>query len=245
MLLALAAFLGVSLVVICTPGPDTALTIRNSLTGGRRAGVATATGVSCGQLIWTLASAVGLAALLADLAAPARVAEAARGGLPDLPRPPLAVAAWRLASPVEGPVPVRQASGAAFRQGLVSNLANPKMVAFFLSLLPQFVPPGVHPVTAFVLLGLAVLPADLRLAVPVRLRARPGPRPVPASQRPPGHRGPDRGRAGRARRTPGGRARLSRSRSRSRRRGRGRLRSATGAENRRRWPAACRSAQPG
>jgi threonine/homoserine/homoserine lactone efflux protein len=60
----LLGFVGVSLVVICTPGPDTALTIRNTLAGGRRAGVATAAGVSCGQLVWTLASAVGLAALL-------------------------------------------------------------------------------------------------------------------------------------------------------------------------------------
>ena len=154
MLLAVAAFLGVSLVVICTPGPDTALTIRNSLTGGRRAGVATAAGVSCGQLVWTLASAVGLAALLQTsqlLLEWLRLVGA--GYLIYLGLRSL-VAAWRSPEPVEGPVPVRRASGAAFRSGVVSNLANPKMVAFFLSLLPQFVPPGIPPVTAFVLLGL-------------------------------------------------------------------------------------------
>ena len=43
------AFLGISLLVICTPGQDTALTIRNTLAGGRRAGVSTAVGVSAGQ----------------------------------------------------------------------------------------------------------------------------------------------------------------------------------------------------
>ena len=42
----LLGFLAVSLVVICTPGPDTALTIRNALAGGRRGGVATAAGVA-------------------------------------------------------------------------------------------------------------------------------------------------------------------------------------------------------
>src|ERR687895_1794004 len=60
----LAAFVGVALVVICTPGPDTALTIRNSLLGGRRAGVFTALGVSTGQAVWTLAASAGIAALL-------------------------------------------------------------------------------------------------------------------------------------------------------------------------------------
>ena len=42
----LVAFLGVSAVVICVPGPDTALTVRNALAGGRRCGVATAAGVA-------------------------------------------------------------------------------------------------------------------------------------------------------------------------------------------------------
>jgi threonine/homoserine/homoserine lactone efflux protein len=59
------AFLGISLVVIMTPGQDTALTIRNTLVGGRRNGLRTALGVSCGQLVWALAASTGLAALLA------------------------------------------------------------------------------------------------------------------------------------------------------------------------------------
>ena len=58
------AFLGVSLLVICTPGQDTALTIRNTLLGGRRAGVATAAGVSVGQATWTIATSAGLAVVL-------------------------------------------------------------------------------------------------------------------------------------------------------------------------------------
>ena len=58
------AFLGISALVIVTPGQDTALAIRNSLLGGRRAGVFTALGVSTGQAVWALATSVGLAALI-------------------------------------------------------------------------------------------------------------------------------------------------------------------------------------
>ena len=60
----LAAFLGVAILVIVTPGPDTALTIRNALLGGRRSGVFTAGGVCTGQAVWALAAAAGVAALL-------------------------------------------------------------------------------------------------------------------------------------------------------------------------------------
>src|SRR6202171_175728 len=59
-----AAFLGVSLFVIMSPGPDTALTIRNTLVGGRGGGIATALGVVTGLATWTVASSAGLAALL-------------------------------------------------------------------------------------------------------------------------------------------------------------------------------------
>src|SRR5262245_31124709 len=64
MLGTLTAFLAVSAIVICTPGQDTALTIRNTLAGDRRNGIATALGVSCGQAIWTIAASAGLVALL-------------------------------------------------------------------------------------------------------------------------------------------------------------------------------------
>src|SRR6202171_2187296 len=60
----MAAFLGVSILVIITPGQDTALTIRNTLVGGRGSGVLTAVGVASGQFIWTVATSAGLAALL-------------------------------------------------------------------------------------------------------------------------------------------------------------------------------------
>jgi threonine/homoserine/homoserine lactone efflux protein len=91
----LLAFLGVSTIVIVTPGQDTALTIRNTLMGARRAGVFTALGVSVGNATWTLATAVGIAALLAA-SEPAFLAVKARGlRIPRLawaagtrPRPP-------------------------------------------------------------------------------------------------------------------------------------------------------------
>jgi threonine/homoserine/homoserine lactone efflux protein len=59
------AFLGVSALVIVTPGPDTAVTINGTLSGGRRGGVFTALGVSCGQAVWTLAASAGVSAFLA------------------------------------------------------------------------------------------------------------------------------------------------------------------------------------
>ncbi|HYN69129.1 MAG TPA: LysE family transporter, partial [Candidatus Eisenbacteria bacterium] len=60
----LLAFLGISAVVIVTPGRDTALTIRNTLLGGRAAGVATAFGVAGGQALWTIGASLGLTAIL-------------------------------------------------------------------------------------------------------------------------------------------------------------------------------------
>src|SRR5262245_32231436 len=57
-------FLLVALLVIVTPGPDTLLTVRNTLLGGRSSGFATGLGVAVGQTLWVLATGAGLAALL-------------------------------------------------------------------------------------------------------------------------------------------------------------------------------------
>jgi threonine/homoserine/homoserine lactone efflux protein len=130
----LAAFVGISIVVIVTPGQDTALTIRNSLLGGRRAGVLTALGVSTGQAVWALATSIGLAALIVAFE-PAFVALKLAGAAFLV-----YLGAHALLSAIRG-VSAEPRTGrrrAPFRQGVVSNLGNPKMAVFFTSLLPQF-----------------------------------------------------------------------------------------------------------
>jgi threonine/homoserine/homoserine lactone efflux protein len=132
----LAAFLGVSAVVIVTPGQDTALTIRNTLLGGRRGGLATAAGVVSGQLTWALAASAGLSALLlasAPVFTAIRVAGAAY--LVFLGAQSLVAAARGSRAAHAGRLQRRRAP---YRQGVLSNLGNPKMAVFFTSLLPQF-----------------------------------------------------------------------------------------------------------
>jgi threonine/homoserine/homoserine lactone efflux protein len=154
----LVAFLGIAVLVIVTPGPDTTLTIRNTLGGGRRGGLGTALGVATGQAVWTVATSAGIAALLVastSVFAALRLAGAAylvwlgaqalwvacRGGGEAGPTgtfghgPPLA--GWT-----------------AFRRGVLSNLGNPKMAVFFTSLLPQFTPGGRASFPALLALGL-------------------------------------------------------------------------------------------
>jgi threonine/homoserine/homoserine lactone efflux protein len=132
----LLAFLGVSAILIVTPGQDTALTIRNTLVGGRREGVGTALGVSTGQAIWALSAAAGLAALL-HASEPAFVALRIAGAAYLVYLGAQALwSALRGTSGTHGaPVGRRRRP---FRQGLLSNLGNPKMAVFFTSLLPQF-----------------------------------------------------------------------------------------------------------
>jgi len=150
------AFLGVSALVIVTPGQDTALTIKNTLAGGRRAGVLTALGVSTGQAVWTVAASAGVAALLVA-SEPAFLALKLAGaaylvflGAQAL----LAALRGGPAHDLPGGAPQRLAPAAGYRQGVVSNLGNPKMAVFFTSLLPQFLPDAGASFAGLLLLGL-------------------------------------------------------------------------------------------
>src|SRR5918999_805367 len=153
----LLAFLGVAVVVIVTPGQDTALTVRNTLAGGRRAGVRTAVGVVAGQAVWALAASAGVAALLVA-SEPAFVVLKLAGAayLVYLGGHAL-LAAVRRRQP-EPSVARPAGRGRELRQGLLSNLGNPRMAVFFSSLLPQF--SDSFPV----LLGLGLLFCALTLA---------------------------------------------------------------------------------
>jgi threonine/homoserine/homoserine lactone efflux protein len=124
------AFLVVAVVVIVVPGPDFALTLRNSVSRGR--GIATAFGVSTGALVWALATAAGLAALLV----------ASRPAFDALRLVGAAYLIWLglaiFFSGRRGHAARTPRPGSPYRQGLINNLSNPKMPIFFTSLLPQF-----------------------------------------------------------------------------------------------------------
>ena len=151
----LLAFIGVAAVVIVTPGQDTALTIRNTLAGGRAAGFRTAVGVVAGQTVWAVAASLGVAALIVA-SEPAFVALKFAGAayLVFLGGQALLAAVRGRAHGGEAVA----AGGRELRQGLLSNLGNPKMAVFFTSLLPQF--GGSFPA----LLGLGLLFCAMTLA---------------------------------------------------------------------------------
>jgi threonine/homoserine/homoserine lactone efflux protein len=152
----IAGFVALAIVVIVTPGPDTALTIRNTLVGGRPAGIATAAGVALGQATWSLATSVGVAALL--VAAEPAFAALKLAGAAYL----VYLGAQSLWSAYRGrpahrtvdPSPPRVRTAIALRQGVLSNLTNPKMAVFFPSLLPQFVAADAPPFVPLFTLGI-------------------------------------------------------------------------------------------
>ena len=133
---ALLPFLAISILLIVIPGPDTAMVTKNAVAGGRRSGVYAAFGVSVGLTIWTAAAALGIAALL----------RASEIGFDILKFAGAVYLTWvgiqmlRSRGIVAAAGTARTGSGVkAFRQGLLSDLGNPKIAVFFTSLLPQFV----------------------------------------------------------------------------------------------------------
>ncbi|WP_410567869.1 LysE family translocator [Amycolatopsis sp. cmx-4-61] len=123
-------------LVLIVPGPDTALVLKNSLAGGRRGGVLTALGIGSGNLVQGLAAALGLGAVIVR-AEPvfvtlkwAGAAYLAYLGVKAL------IAAWR--GDYRTLADTRPHSGRRWREGFLGNLTNPKVLVFYLSMLPQF-----------------------------------------------------------------------------------------------------------
>ena len=155
---ALWAFVGVAALTITTPGPDTALTVRNALIGGRACGVATALGVTLGLAVWTLTASAGIAALLVA-SEPAFVALKLAGAAYLV-----FLGAQSLWHAIRGTAahdvdrrrgPRRLTRAAALRQGVLNDLGNPKIAVFFTTLLPQFAPS--HGPAFVTLLGFGLL----------------------------------------------------------------------------------------
>jgi len=145
----LVAYLSFTFVLVITPGSTTAVVVRNTLAGGRAAGLAAAAGAATANTSHATAAGLGLAVVFArwplalavlrfagaaylgwlGLVSLDRAARFADGGLPMLTSAPAAATS------------LAQQRG-SFRQGLTVNILNPAIATFYLIVVPSFLPSG-------------------------------------------------------------------------------------------------------
>ena len=146
-------FLASGILLNLAPGPDTAYILGRSVSQGRTAGVASALGIMVGSIVHTCAAAFGLSAFLATTAWAFTAIKLIGGAY-------LVFLGIKMIFERREQFRVpssfrRSTAGAAFRQGVLTNVLNPKVALFFLAFLPQFIDPAsTHKIAAFVLLGL-------------------------------------------------------------------------------------------
>jgi threonine/homoserine/homoserine lactone efflux protein len=152
---AVASFAILGALLTVTPGLDTALVLRSAVTMGRGAAFATALGVNTGALIWGAAAAVGVSVLLTASAAAYTVLRVAGAAYM------LYLGVRMIHGAVRGGGATAEISGPAaptwwstYGKGLLTNLLNPKVGAFYIAVLPQFVPPDASPLGVGLLLAL-------------------------------------------------------------------------------------------
>jgi threonine/homoserine/homoserine lactone efflux protein len=135
----LALFVGAALLLLVVPGPSVLYIVTQSVSHGRRAGIASVAGITTGTLVHIAAATVGLSALLASSAVAFDVAKYLGAAY-------LIVIGVRRLAGLERAQEERARGtrdlGRLYRQGIVVNTLNPKTALFFLAFLPQFVDPS-------------------------------------------------------------------------------------------------------
>jgi RhtB (resistance to homoserine/threonine) family protein len=139
-----AAFALVAALLTVSPGADTFLVVRNTLRGGRHDGWLTVAGICSGLFVHALLSAVGVSALLAHSATAFLALKVAGAGyLAWLGLQSLRSATRKTDDAAPPDVAPAQAPACrSFREGFLTNLLNPKVIVFYLALLPQFISAG-------------------------------------------------------------------------------------------------------
>lgn len=148
-----ATYLTLTAILVVTPGSTTAVVVRNTLEGGRRAGLAAALGAACANTTHATLAGVGLSVLITtfprivDVVRLIGAAYLAWLGLVSLSR------AWLYADgglrfdaqpgAAGGATPVdRDADRRSFRDGVAINLMNPAIISFYVAVVPSFIPAG-------------------------------------------------------------------------------------------------------
>lgn len=164
----LAAFALASLILVALPGPNLIYIITRSVQDGRRAGIVSALGVETGTLIHIIAAVCGLATLITDHPLAFTVLRYMGAGY--LAYLGVRVLIRRPPSAADGDDtddrPARRRLLRLYRDAVLVNLLNPKVVLFFLAFLPQFLPTGLTPAdtrTRMLVLGAVFLAIALAL----------------------------------------------------------------------------------
>jgi threonine/homoserine/homoserine lactone efflux protein len=145
-------FVPIAALLSVAPGPGTAMVVRSSLRDGWRAGVLTVAGNEIGVVVWALLSVLGVSALVAASEA-AFVALKLVGAVALIW---LGVQSLRGSPPSE----LTERRGGAFRAGLITSIANPKLAVFFVALFPQFVDPGASVLPTTLLMATLIVVFD-------------------------------------------------------------------------------------
>jgi len=149
-------FVASGILLNLTPGQDTFFILGRSIANGVRIGIASVLGISVGSLIHTAMAAVGLSAVLATSASAFMVVKLAGAAYLVY----LGVRMLTTRSSVEGLATSvdRTSVWTAFRDGIVTNVLNPKVALFFLALMPQFIDRDSNTkIAAFIVLGLTFI----------------------------------------------------------------------------------------
>lgn len=152
---AYVSFLVFAAVLTLVPGPDFAVVTRSTLSGGRVRGWWSAVGVSCSNTVQGIAAAAGLGAVLLRVEPLFQAVRwAGIAYLVVLGVQSLRAAVLGRYAPLDGGPAGRGPAVAGFRQGFLTNITNPKVLVFYLAVLPQFLGPGA-PVGAVALFALS------------------------------------------------------------------------------------------
>ena len=155
----IVAFAALAALFVLAPGMSTAVVLRNTAEGGRRAGLATALGIALGNAVWAVAAGAGLGVILRNAPGALDVIRVTGAvcltwlGAQSLRR------AWVLGSerPASGDGPAPHTGTPGTRtmlgEGAVTNLLNPSIPVFYAATVPQFIGAGDRFATGFFLLG--------------------------------------------------------------------------------------------
>lgn len=149
----LLAFVGISLLLSVTPGPDMAVVTKNALAHGRRGVLLTTTGIALALSIWITATAVGLSALLRTSGEALFVLKLVGAAYLGYLGVRTLIESRRRPAELLASAPAPAPGHAIFGQGFLSAISNPKLGVFFVTFLPQFVAPGQALLPRLFLLG--------------------------------------------------------------------------------------------